>query len=75
MLLTAAAYVVMQELRLRAHGTAFARAQVGSLREALLKLGTPGVRSVRRLVLHLPSAYPHLAAWRLIANRLGAATG
>jgi len=74
-LLTAAAYVLMQELRLRAHGTALARAQVGTLREALFKLGTHVVRSVRRVVLHLPQAYPHLAAWRLIAGRLGAAAG
>jgi hypothetical protein len=74
-LLTAAAYVLMQELRLRARGTAFARAQVWTLRDALLKLGAHVVPSVRRVVLHLPRAYPHLPAWRLIACRLGAATG
>jgi hypothetical protein len=38
-LLTAAAYVLMQELRLRAAGTACARSQVLILRERLLKLG------------------------------------
>jgi hypothetical protein len=38
-LLAAAAYVLMQELRLRAAGTACARAQVGTLRERLLKVG------------------------------------
>ncbi len=38
-LLTAAAYVLLQELRLRATGTACARAQVWTLRERLLKLG------------------------------------
>src|SRR5208283_5254201 len=38
-LLTAAAYVLMQELRLRAAGTDCARAQVWTLRERLLKLG------------------------------------
>lgn len=75
MLLTAAAYVLVQELRWRAHGTALARAQVGTLREAMLKLGTHVVRSVRRVVLHLPRAYPHLPAWRLIACRLGATAG
>jgi hypothetical protein len=36
-LLTAAAYVLMQELRLQAAGTTCARAQVGTLRERLLK--------------------------------------
>ena len=53
--LTAAAYVLMQELRLRATGTACARAQVTWLRDRLLKLGAHVVASVRRIVLHLPS--------------------
>ena len=46
-LLTAAAYVLMQELRLRAAGTACVRAQVPWLRDRLLKLGVQVVRSVR----------------------------
>src|ERR1700681_3550622 len=51
LLLKAAAYVLMQELRLRAARTACARAQVSTLRERLLKLGVHVVRSVRRIVL------------------------
>jgi hypothetical protein len=74
-LLTAAAYVLMQELRLRAARTTCARAQVAGLRERLLKLGVHVVVSVRRLVLHLPSATPHLDAWRRIALALGARPG
>jgi hypothetical protein len=74
-LLTAAAYVLFQELRLRAQGTALARAQVGTLRDALLKVGAHVGRSVRRVVLHLPQATPHRHAWCLIATRLGAAAG
>ena len=74
-LLTAAAYVLLQELRLRAARTACARSQVTWLRDRLLKLGTHVVRSVRRLVLHLPRATPHLDAWRRIAVELGARTG
>ncbi len=50
-LLTAAAYVLMQELRLRAADTACAHAQVPRLRDRLLKLGVQVVRSVRRIVL------------------------
>jgi hypothetical protein len=73
--LTAAAYVLMQELRLRAAGTACARTQVSGLRDRLLKLGVHVVVSVRRIVLHLPSATPDLAAWRRIALRLGARAG
>ena len=74
-LLTAAAYVLMQELRLRAARTACARAQVTTLRERLLKLGVHVVVSVRRIVLHLPTSTPFLDAWRHIALALGARTG
>jgi hypothetical protein len=74
-LLTAAAYVLMQELRLRAARTACARAQVTTLRERLLKLGVHVVRSVRRVVLHLPTSTPFRDAWRQIALALGACTG
>ena len=49
-LLTAAAYVLMQELRTRATGTACARAQVSTLRERLLKLGVWVSCSVRRIL-------------------------
>ena len=45
--LTAAAYVLMQELRLRAARTACARSQVTWLRDRLLKLGVHVVRSLR----------------------------
>jgi hypothetical protein len=73
-LLTAAAYVLMQELRLHAARTRYARAQVTTLRERLLKIGTHVVASARRFVLHLPRAFPDLHAWQTIARRLGATT-
>lgn len=72
-LLTLAAYVLMQELRLRAAGTLFARAQVSTLRDHLLKVGARLTSSVRRIVLHLPSSFAFLRAWTVIARRLGAA--
>jgi hypothetical protein len=71
-LLTAAAYVLMQELRLRAARTTCARTQVTWLRDRLLKLGVHVVVSVRRIVLHLPTSTPDLVAWRHIALALGA---
>ena len=74
-LLTAAAYVLMQELRLRAARTECARTQVTWLRDRLLKLGVQVVGSVRRIVLHLPRATPHLHAWLRIALALGARPG
>jgi hypothetical protein len=74
-LLTAAAYALMQELRTRASGTHCARAQVSTLRERLLKLGVWVTSSVRRVVLHLPQSTPWRSDWCRIARRLGAVPG
>jgi hypothetical protein len=74
-LLTAAAYLLMQEVRLKAAHTIWARAQVGTLREQLIKLGARVVVSVRRIVLHLPASYPFLDAWRRLAGAFGASCG
>jgi hypothetical protein len=74
-LLTAAAYVLMQELRLQAALTECARAQVWTLRERLLKLGARVIVSMRRFVVHLPQSFPFLAAFRQIAVGLGASPG
>ena len=74
-LLTAAAYVLMQELQLRAARTALARAQVWTLRDRLLKIGARIFVSVRRLVLHLPASFPSLTAWKRLALSFGARPG
>ena len=74
-LMTAAAYVLMQELRLSATGTNCARAQVWTLRERFLKLGARVLASVRRLVVHLPQPFPYLAAFQKISMGLGASQG
>lgn len=74
-LLTAAAYVLLQELRLKAARTGWARAQVSTLREQVLKLGVQVVVSVRRLVLHLPEAFPFRDDWQRLALALGAGAG
>ncbi len=74
-LLTAAAYVLLQELRLRLKRTDCARAQVGTLRERLLKIGARVVVSVRRIVLHLPHSFPSFAAFRRLALSFGAVPG
>jgi hypothetical protein len=71
-LLTAAAYVLMQELRLRAARTSLARAQVSTLRERLLKLGAWIETSVRRIVLHLPEASAYRSEWQRVARSVGA---
>jgi hypothetical protein len=74
-LLTAAAYVLMQELRLKAAHTSCARAQVWTLRERLLKLGARVLVSVRRVVVHLPASFPFLPTFRQVALALGASPG
>jgi hypothetical protein len=74
-LLAAAAYALLQELRLAARGTAWARAQVNTLRLELLKVGVQVIASVRRIVLRLPAAFPFRDGWRAVALRSGAAPG
>ena len=71
-LMTAAACVLLQELRLRARRTGCARAQIGTLRLRLLKLGAWVESSVRRVVLHLPAGAPFADDWRRIAVSVGA---
>ena len=74
-LMTAAAYVLMQELRLRLARTDSARTQVSILRERFLKLGVRVVASVRRIVLHLPQSFPYRHSFERLALSLGAQTG
>jgi len=71
-LLSAAAYVLTQTLQQAADHTALARAQAPRLRQALLTIGVHVVRSVRRIVLHLPRSHPEQEAWRQVAQHLGA---
>jgi hypothetical protein len=71
-LLTATAYVLMQELRFRARHTDCARAQVGTLRLRLFKLAAWVDVSLRRIVIHMPRRFPGRLAWLRIATRLGA---
>jgi len=68
--LTAAAYVLMQEMRLHLAPTRHARAQVSTLRERFLKLGATVVASARRIVLHLPRSFPDRDSFHHLAIRL-----
>ena len=70
--LTAAAYVLLQELQLHADRTALVGAQVARLRHALITIGVQVVRSVRRIVLHFPQSHPDQGVWRQLARHLGA---
>jgi hypothetical protein len=70
--LTAAAFVLWQELQLRADHTALRGAQVPRLRQALITIGVQVVRSVRRIILHFPRSHPDAATWTRLARALGA---
>jgi len=73
--LTATAYVLMQEMRLHLAPTRHARAQVSTLREHFLKLGAQVIVTVRRIVVHLPQAFPYRDSFHLLALSLGAQSG
>jgi hypothetical protein len=73
--LTATAYVLMQEMRLHLAPTRHARAQVSTLREHFLKLGAQVIVTVRRIVVHLPQAFPYRDTFHLLALSLGAQSG
>lgn len=67
------AYVLIAELRrVGLHGTAWARAQAGTIRLRLFKVATQLRISVRRLVLSFPSAYPLQALFAEVLARLRA---
>jgi hypothetical protein len=68
-LMAAAAYVLLQELRRKLSTTSLGRAQVETLRVCLLKIGGRLKRTVRRLVLHLSLSHPWQDDW-LRAARL-----
>lgn len=67
------AYVLLSELRrLGLEGTALARAQCGTIRLQLLKVGARITVTTRRIWLSMSSAYPHADLWRRVLTRLQA---
>lgn len=71
-LMTAAAYVLMQTLRSRLAATSMARKQVESLRLMLLKIGARVSSSVRRTVVHMAANHPWANEWVTAARTWGA---
>jgi hypothetical protein len=71
LLLSASAYLLVQAVRRTAlAGTELAEAQVGTIRLKLLKVAARVKRSVRRVVFHLASSYPHQDLFGRIFTRL-----
>ena len=74
LLLSSAAYVLLESIRrLTLGGTDLARAQVGTIRLRLLKIGAVITRNTRRIRLFLSSAYPFQALFAQVAARLSSA--
>jgi hypothetical protein len=69
-LLHAAAFVLLSYLQALLAGTAWARAQVGTLQRDLLKLGVRVKQSVRRVLLQFASSCPVQQLWPLLLDRL-----
>ena len=71
LLLSSAAYVLLESLRrLGLQGTELARAQAGTIRLKLLKIGARITWSVRRMVLHLATGYPLRSLFERLVRRL-----
>ena len=74
LLLSSAAYVLLESIRrVGLAGTELARAQVGTIRLKLLKIGAVVTRNTRRIRLLLSSAYPLQALFRQVCARLNSA--
>ena len=70
--LTAAAYLLFQELRFKLRKTMLGRAQVSRLRTVLINVAARVAQSVRRIVFHLPARYAFTQEWIRAARALGA---
>ena len=71
LLLSSLAYTLLETIRrIGLKGTDMARAQAGTIRLKLLKIGAVILRNSRRLRFHLSSACPDKALFMLVAIRL-----
>ena len=64
LLLHTASCMLMYALQEALSGTRWAKAQVGTLRTRLLKVGARIVETTRKVWFHLPSSFPAQEAWR-----------
>ena len=71
LLLASAAYVLLDHIRTKGlEGTELASAQCCTIRLKLLKIGARIVRSARRIVVHISSAYPFYRLFNIAIARL-----
>lgn len=74
-LLTAAAFVLFQQMRLRLALCSNERPMVGTMRLRLIKIAARVESSARRVVLHLAQSHPWAEHWQLLARSCSAASG
>lgn len=72
-LLTAAAFVLFQQLRLRLARVAHDRPTTGTMRLRLLKIAVRIESSARRVVMHFAASHVWARQWLLLARSCGAA--
>jgi hypothetical protein len=71
LILSSLAYVLIDAIRrLALAGTDMARAQAGTIRLKLLRIGAVVIRNTRRISVHLSSACPDKALFHIVAERL-----
>ncbi len=71
LILASLAYSLIEAIRrLALKGTDMARAQCGTIRLKLLKIGAVVIRNTRRVRLHLSTACPNKALFHTVAARL-----
>jgi hypothetical protein len=70
LLLHTAACMLMGVLQESLSGTRFAKAQIGTLRTRILKVGARVVETARKIWFHLPSSFPAQDAWRRMYGAL-----
>lgn len=76
LLLSSAAYTLMQHLRQTALvGTDLAKAQVSTSRQKLIKLPARVLVPARRVVLHLSTSHPMQTLFRQLVERLTQPSG
>jgi len=69
-LMTAAAYVLYQELRVALRGTELERSMVATLRLRLMKIGATITESARRVIVSMPVSHPWKDLWAMAASRV-----
>jgi hypothetical protein len=71
LLLSSLAYILVESMRrLALKGGELARAQCGTIRLKLFKIGAVVLRNTRRVRMHLSSSYPYKQLFRDVAYRL-----